>query len=116
MSAAIVYLRSYQLTMCQQRHDVPGLRFRRMTTVYAIGNHVPRHSDTDNDGSKNIQMAGENVENERRVEELENSRELLENYTDTLPSHTGRMEGTEVVDMLLPSVNMYTNIEDMLTG
>lgn len=86
-----------------------------MTTVHAIGKHVPRHSDSDDDGSKNIQMAGENVEKERRVEELETSRELLENYTDTVQP-TGRMEGTEVVDMLLPSVNMYTNIEDMLTG
>ena len=107
-------LRSFPSGMCQ-RQKISGLGFRRMArTVSATHQHgLGRHSDADENT--------EEIERNARAEDTEpenlaNSSYLLENHQLSSIGVIQPMEGTEGVDILLPSVNMCTNIEDMLTG
>lgn len=113
MSTATWNLRSFPSGMCQRQH-VSGLGFRRKTrTVSATEQHVPLHSDADE--NKNKEDIGCNTCSEDKEPEHMTDSYFLENHR--LSNGVAQpMEGTEVVDILLPSVNMYTNIEDMLTG
>ena len=116
MATATWYLRSYSLTMCQRRHDCLGLGFRRMTTpaICATENRGPRQSDAD------VYVQEDTVGYNAQSKEPEpvGDHSVLEEHPYQLSNVLAQqpVEGTEEVDMLLPSVNMYTNIEDMLTG
>jgi hypothetical protein len=86
------------------------------TAISATENGSPRDSDAD------VYVREDNVGysvQSKEPEPVAGHHNVLEEHLHHQLSNVlvqQPVEGTEEVDMILPSVNMYTNIEDMLTG